>query len=55
MNKRAKVSISISKQEKDLINIVTGKKKSKNARDIKLSAEVKGIKRRGGQVYIPHD
>jgi len=55
MNNNIKRKSALSKGERDLINITTGKKKPKSERDEKLAREIKGIKERGGRVYIPHD
>lgn len=46
---------TISKAERDLINLSTGKKKPKTEKDQKLTDQIQEIKKRGGKIYIPHD
>jgi succinate dehydrogenase flavin-adding protein (antitoxin of CptAB toxin-antitoxin module) len=46
---------TISKAERDLINLSTGKKRPKTEKDQKLADQIQEIKRRGGKIYIPHD
>ncbi len=46
---------SISKGEKNLIDIAFGRKKPKSKRDKKLLQEINDIKKKGGQIDIPHD
>jgi hypothetical protein len=55
MIKNSKTKSPVSKGERDLINMTVGKKKPKNARDEKLTREINEIKKKGGQIYIPHD
>jgi hypothetical protein len=52
---RVKIKESISKDEKNLVNLSLGKKKPKTEKDKKHLAEIDEIKRRGGSLYIPHD
>ncbi len=52
---KTQVKNTISKGEKDLINLSIGKKKPKNDKDQKLVGQIEEIKKKGGQIYIPHD
>lgn len=55
MIKSTKIKDSISKAERNLINLSTGKKKPKTEKEQKLTDQIQEIKRRGGKIYIPHD
>lgn len=52
---KTQIKHTITKGEKDLINLSIGKKKPKNEKDRKLSTQIEEIKKKGGQIYIPHD
>ena len=55
MIKHNKLKDTLSKGEKNLLNLTIGKKKAKTENDKKLLQEITEIKKKGGQVYIPHD
>ncbi len=55
MNENNDFRNSISKGEKNLIDLALGRKKPKSKRDKKLLQEINDIKKKGGQVEIPHD
>jgi len=55
MIKNNNIKSPLSKSERDLVNMTTGKKKPKSARDQKLAREIDAIKKKGGQIHIPHD
>lgn len=55
MKHGSKIKESISKGEKDLINLSLGKKKPKTEEDHKLLDDINKIKAKGGKIYIPYD
>ncbi len=51
----SKIKESLSKGERDLINLSTGKKKPKTEKERKLHQEIEAIKKNRGTIVIPHD
>jgi hypothetical protein len=50
-----KKNSSISKMERDALDLAFGRKKPKTKYEKKLLREINEIKKKGGQVEIPHD
>jgi uncharacterized protein YifE (UPF0438 family) len=55
MKHNVKIKDAVTKDEKNLINLINGAKKPKTERDKRLAADIEKIKQRGGIVEIPHD
>jgi len=51
----SKIKESLSKGERDLINLSTGKKTPKTEKERKLLQEIETIKKDRGIIIIPHD
>jgi hypothetical protein len=52
---KTKLKDSMSKGERNLINLSIGKKKAKTKEDRNNLEEIENIKKKGGRIYIPHD
>jgi hypothetical protein len=55
MIKTEKSKDALSKGERKLINLSTGKKKPTTESEKRLVKDIDNIKKKGGQIYIPHD
>jgi hypothetical protein len=55
MFKHNKLKTGISRGEKKVLALATGKKKAKTEEDKKILKEIDDIKVKGRQLHIPHD
>lgn len=55
MIKNKKKQSDISQAERNLINLSTGKKKPTSESEKQLLAQIDKIKKKGGQIHVPHD